>query len=175
MAKKTKKIEVAKKPQKSKFRKLKNLETASMWCAIGSLLVFFGNLIAFVAILVIGGTSSSFNWGSTIFALTIITENLSLACILAWMIMAIIEMVMISKNQELKKYHFGSYASWIIAMVISFGFLFLSLLIFFVGIANGWGQGIIYVTFILYIAATAGSIIYLASVARSLRRMKNAE
>lgn len=156
----------------NKVKTLKGLEVASMWCAIASLLVFFANLIAFIAILVLGIKNNfDTSFDAAIYKLTLITEYASMALILGWIVMAIIEMVMIKKNKELQKYHYGSFTAWIIAMVLSIGFMFLSLFIFVAFVENA--QTVVYITFVLYLASTSGSIIYLASVSRSLRRIND--
>lgn len=145
-----------------KLEKTKRIQTVSFWFAIASVLVFFINIIAFISMAVLGKLNSSGPWT----ALTLSTEFITLACDIVWMILAIIGMIEGKKNKVK-----GPYAETIIAIILSIGLLFVSLLVFFTVYQKASDTGVSVETaailsFILFAISGAGSIMYINACTR---------
>ena len=148
-----------------KLEKTKALQKTSLGFAIASVLVFFVNLIVFIALAILGKLSSS-SGENTFTILTLSTEFVTLACDIIWIVLAIIAMIE-GKKQKVD----GPYAATIIAIILAIGLLFISLLVFFTlykkESANDNDMLIAAVlSFVLFLVSAAGSMTYISAYSR---------
>ena len=148
-----------------KLEKTKALQKTSLGFAIASVLVFFVNLIVFIALAILGKLSSS-SGENTFTILTLSTEFVTLACDIIWIVLAIITMIE-GKKQKVD----GPYAATIIAIILAIGLLFISLLVFFTlykkESANDNDMLIAAVlSFVLFLVSAAGSMTYISAYSR---------